>query len=99
MLRGGYAESARALAREMGIEELVDLDVFVRCHAVEKSLRKGSTQECLAWCMEHKHMMKKAKVREALFLFVLCKTLLWAMRGERKPWFMGDDELIYGCTS
>lgn len=68
MLRGGYAESARALAREMGIEELVDLDVFVRCHAVEESLRKGSTQECLAWCMEHKHMMKKAKVRNLYFM-------------------------------
>ena len=69
MLRGGYAESARALAREVNIEELVDLDVFVRCHAVEESLRKGSTQECLAWCMEHKYMMKKAKVRSLILLF------------------------------
>ena len=70
LLRGGYAESAKTLAREMGIEDLVDLDVFVKCHAIEESLRRGSTQECLAWCIEHKHMMKKVKVREISFLCI-----------------------------
>lgn len=70
LLRGGYSESAKVLAREMGIEELVDLDVFVGCHAIEESLRRGSTQECLAWCVEHKHMMKKVKVRKVYFLLV-----------------------------
>lgn len=59
LLRCGYAESARALAREKGIEELVDLEVFVQCHRVEDSLRRRSTQECLAWCAEHRPMMKK----------------------------------------
>jgi len=59
LLRSGYAESARALAREKGIEALVDLDVFVQCHRIEESLRNGSTAEGLAWCAEHKPMMKK----------------------------------------
>jgi len=63
LLRSGYGESARALAREKGIEDLVDLDVFVQCHQVEQSLRKGRTQECLAWCLEHKPMMRKTSVR------------------------------------
>lgn len=63
LLRCGYAESARALAREKGIEELVDLEVFVQCHRVEDSLRRRSTQECLAWCAEHRPMMKKLDVR------------------------------------
>ena len=62
LLRGGYGESARALAREKGIEDLVDLDVFVQCHQVEQSLRNRRTQECLAWCWEHKPMMKKTSV-------------------------------------
>ena len=63
LLRSGYAESARALAREKGIEDLVDLDVFVRCQKIEESLRKRSTQECLAWCFEHRPMMRKTNVR------------------------------------
>ena len=63
LLRSGYGESARALAREKNIEDLVDLDVFVQCHRVEESLRRGrSTTECLAWCFEHKPMMKKLDV-------------------------------------
>ena len=64
LLRCGYGDSARALAREKGIEELVDLEVFVQCHRVEESLRRRkSTQECLAWCAEHRPMMKKLDVR------------------------------------
>ena len=63
LLRCGYGESAKALAREKGIEELVDVEVFVQCHRVEESLRRRSTQECLAWCAEHRPMMKKLDVR------------------------------------
>lgn len=62
LLRCGYGESAKALAQEKGIEELVDLDVFVQCHLIEKSLRRGSTAECLAWCTEHRPLMKKLDV-------------------------------------
>ncbi|MCJ1486298.1 GID complex subunit containing RING finger motif [Schaereria dolodes] len=59
LLRCGYGESAKALAKEKGIEELVDLDVFVQCHRIEESLKKRDTQECLAWCAEHKPLMRK----------------------------------------
>ncbi|MCJ1472874.1 GID complex subunit containing RING finger motif [Lambiella insularis] len=59
LLRSGYSESARALAREKGIEALVDLDVFVQCHRIEESLRNCDTAQGLAWCAEHKPMMKK----------------------------------------
>ncbi|MCJ1248278.1 GID complex subunit containing RING finger motif [Trapelia coarctata] len=60
LLRSGYGESARALAKEKGIEQLVDLDVFVQCHRIEESLRNGNTAEGLAWCTEHKPMMRKS---------------------------------------
>lgn len=62
LLRCGYGQSARALAEEKDIEDLVDLDVFMQCHTIETSLRKRSTAECLAWCVEHRQMMKKTNV-------------------------------------
>lgn len=64
LLRSGYGNSAMALAREKGIEDLVDLDVFVQCNAIDESLRKRSTAECLAWCAEHRPLMKKSNVRD-----------------------------------
>jgi macrophage erythroblast attacher len=62
LLRLGFGESAKVLAEEKGIEDLVDLSVFVHCHKVEESLRKGCTSEALAWCIEHKPLMKKTGV-------------------------------------
>ncbi|KAL8772613.1 MAG: hypothetical protein Q9209_002274 [Squamulea sp. 1 TL-2023] len=59
LLRNGYAESAKALAKEKDIEDLVDVKVFVQCNKVEESLRRGSTQECLAWCSEHRELTRK----------------------------------------
>lgn len=63
LLRSGYGDSARALAKEKDIEELVDLDVFIQCHKIEESLRMRNTQECLAWCAEHRPMMRKISVK------------------------------------
>ena len=63
LLRMGYAESAKALAKEKEIEDLVDLEVFVQCHQIEESLKGGSTAEALAWCSENRALMKKANVR------------------------------------
>lgn len=62
LLRSGYGESAAALAKEKGIEDLVDLDIFMQCHKVEESLRGKSTQECLAWCSEHRELTRKTHV-------------------------------------
>ncbi|PUU80514.1 CTLH/CRA C-terminal to lish motif domain-domain-containing protein [Tuber borchii] len=61
LLRAGYGESAKKLAQEKQIEDLVDVDVFVQCARVEASLRKGSTMECLAWCQENKNSLRKMK--------------------------------------
>ena len=58
--RMGYQESAQALAKEKGIEALVDVDVFASCHRVEASLKRGSTVEALAWCREHSVLMRKS---------------------------------------
>lgn len=61
LLREGYAESAACLAQSKGITELVDVDAFVGCHRIERSLREGmSTTLALEWCKEHGKELKKA---------------------------------------
>ncbi|OAX80859.1 protein FYV10 [Emergomyces africanus] len=59
MLRSGYADSARQLAAEKGIEDLVDLGVFVQCQRIAESLGRGETKEALTWCGENKVGLKK----------------------------------------
>ena len=60
LLREGYASSAACLAQSKGIEDLVDVDAFVSCHKIERSLREGmSTSLALEWCKEHGKELKK----------------------------------------
>ncbi|OQE32227.1 hypothetical protein PENSTE_c001G01674 [Penicillium steckii] len=61
MLRSGYSESAKQLAEERGIEDLVDLGVFMQCQRVVESLRRGETKEALQWCGENKAALKKSQ--------------------------------------
>lgn len=64
LLREGYAESAAHLAQSKGIEQLVDVEPFVACHRIERSLREGmSTSLALEWCKEHGKELKKAESR------------------------------------
>ena len=62
LLRSGYVESAKALAKGKDIEELVDTDVFVNCNRIKQSLRQRKTTDCLAWCAENKQALKKLSV-------------------------------------
>lgn len=60
LLREGYSESAAHLATSKGITDLVDVDAFVACHKIERSLREGmSTTLALEWCKEHSKELKK----------------------------------------
>ncbi|KAK8221259.1 negative regulation of gluconeogenesis [Phyllosticta capitalensis] len=59
LLRSGYGESAKALAKEKDIEELVDVDAFVQCEKIAESLRNGRCQEALSWCGDNKQGLKK----------------------------------------
>ncbi|KAJ5179613.1 hypothetical protein N7492_002823 [Penicillium capsulatum] len=61
MLRSGYSESARQLAKERDIEDLVDLGVFTQCQRVVSSLRHGESKEALQWCGENKAALKKSQ--------------------------------------
>lgn len=66
LLRMGYTDSARQLAKEKGIDELVDIEAFMQCGSIERSLRHGRTQECLQWCGENKQALKKMNVRQGM---------------------------------
>ena len=62
LLRQGYTQSARELAVEKGIEELVDVGVFEECGRIEQSLREGRTGDALTWCAENKQALRKIDV-------------------------------------
>lgn len=60
LLREGYSESAAHLAASQGIQDLVDVDAFVACHKIEKSLREErNTSLALNWCKENSKELKK----------------------------------------
>ncbi|KAI2639896.1 protein FYV10 [Hypomontagnella submonticulosa] len=50
LLRHGYNESARALAKDKGIELLVDLDTFEQMSRIRKCILNRSVAEALQWC-------------------------------------------------
>jgi macrophage erythroblast attacher len=60
LLREGYSESAAHLAASQNIQDLVDVDAFVACHKIERSLREEkSTTLALNWCKENAKELKK----------------------------------------
>ncbi|CAI6334035.1 unnamed protein product [Periconia digitata] len=60
LLREGYSESAAHLAASQEIQDLVDVDAFVACHKIERSLREEkSTTLALNWCKENAKELKK----------------------------------------
>lgn len=59
LLRQGFTDAARDLAREKGVGPLVDLDAFEEAGRVERALRGGEMREALAWCAENKGALKK----------------------------------------
>lgn len=68
LLRQGYSQSARELAEEQNIQQLVDVEVFEECGRIEKSLSEGKTQDCLTWCSDNKQSLKKINSRLELEL-------------------------------
>jgi macrophage erythroblast attacher len=64
LLRNGYKHSATALAKEKGIEDLVDVETFVQMSRIRESLLKGRVTEALAWCQENKKELKKMEVSD-----------------------------------
>ncbi|KAL7910017.1 CTLH/CRA C-terminal to lish motif domain-containing protein [Trichoderma velutinum] len=59
LLRHGYNNSARELASEKGLENLVDVETFVAMSRIREALLNHSVVEALAWCTENKKELRK----------------------------------------
>lgn len=69
LVRNGYTQSARALAKDRGIEKLVDVDEFEGLKKIESSLRNEHRVDlALTWCGENKQTLRKM---ESTFEFEL----------------------------
>ncbi|XP_077857854.1 E3 ubiquitin-protein transferase MAEA isoform X13 [Macaca mulatta] len=64
LLRCGYYNTAVKLARQSGIEDLVNIEMFLTAKEVEESLERRETATCLAWCHDNKSRLRKMKTRE-----------------------------------
>ncbi|NXR46566.1 MAEA protein, partial [Hippolais icterina] len=61
LLRCGYYNTAVKLARQSGIEDLVNIEMFLTAKEVEESLERQETMTCLAWCHDNKSRLRKMK--------------------------------------
>ncbi|TVU17429.1 hypothetical protein EJB05_33465 [Eragrostis curvula] len=61
MLRMSYYDTAAMLAETSGIQDLVDIDVFLDAKRVIDSLQNKEIGPALAWCAENKSRLKKSK--------------------------------------
>ncbi|KAK5989195.1 Protein FYV10 [Cladobotryum mycophilum] len=59
LLRHGYNDSAGELAREKGMDDLVDVDTFVGMSRIREALLNESVSEALAWCTDNKKELRK----------------------------------------
>ncbi|KAH7159919.1 CTLH/CRA C-terminal to lish motif domain-containing protein [Dactylonectria estremocensis] len=59
LLRHGYNESAKELAQQRGMENLVDMDTFVTMSRIRDALINGSVAEALSWCTDNKKELRK----------------------------------------
>ncbi|KAK1322481.1 hypothetical protein QJS10_CPA03g01158 [Acorus calamus] len=61
LLRLSYYDSAIKLAQISGIQDLVDIDVFIDAKKVIDALQNKEVGPALAWCAENKSRLKKSK--------------------------------------
>ncbi|KAI1019986.1 hypothetical protein LB503_006400 [Fusarium chuoi] len=59
LLRHGYNDTAKELAEQRGITDLVDIETFVAASRIRDSLLKQSVVEALAWCNDNKKELRK----------------------------------------
>ncbi|XP_038649260.1 E3 ubiquitin-protein transferase MAEA isoform X1 [Scyliorhinus canicula] len=62
LLRCGYYNTAVKLTKQSGIEDLVNIDMFLTAKEVEESLERQETATCLAWCHDNKSRLRKMKI-------------------------------------
>lgn len=71
LMRQGYGDSARALAGEKGIGDLVDIETFEQMNRIRQSLLNQSVKEALDWCTENKKELRKNDVSSSVCHFAM----------------------------
>ncbi|KAI0166334.1 CTLH/CRA C-terminal to lish motif domain-containing protein [Xylariaceae sp. FL1272] len=93
LLRQGYIDSARALAKQRHIELLVDVDTFEQMDRIRQCLLNGSVTEALAWCTagDTKKELRKMDSNLEFMLRYQQYIEIVRQRGHTKP----DEALIH----
>ncbi|GAO50489.1 hypothetical protein G7K_4613-t1 [Saitoella complicata NRRL Y-17804] len=85
MLRQGLTSSAASLAQNRGIEELVDVEVFVKARGVERSLRaERGVGEALGWCGENRKVLVKNGIGSDLEFELRLQEFIELVRADKK---------------
>ncbi|KAG0175448.1 GID complex subunit containing RING finger motif [Apophysomyces sp. BC1034] len=61
LLRQGFLETAKNVATEYNVEDMVDVQLFAQSGKVEEALENRSCKECLQWCSDNRSGLKKMK--------------------------------------
>lgn len=67
LTREGYQKTAKRLAEEAEITDLVDLDTFESCNQIASKIAKGDLAPALSWCSANKDALKKKHSTELEF--------------------------------
>ncbi|WBW75203.1 GID complex subunit Gid9 [Schizosaccharomyces osmophilus] len=59
MLANGYHDSAIKLCKNSDLFEMVDIDIYKRYQQILDSILRRELKEVLAWCAEHRSILKK----------------------------------------
>eukprot|EP00762_Andalucia_godoyi_P001894 ANDGO_06104.mRNA.1 Protein fyv10 len=93
LLRQGYYETARQLAQDAAITQLVDLDVFASLKHVLEDLRAGDCASALEWCAENRvrlrsiHSRLELELRMQQFIELVRKAQVSAAVAHAKEYF------------
>ena len=64
LLRHGFNDTASALATDKGMQDLVDVDTFVKMSRIRDAICRGSVAEALAWCTDNKKELRKMEASD-----------------------------------
>lgn len=99
LMRQGYGDSAKALAQEKNIQDLVDIDTFEQMNRIRQSLLNQSVKEALDWCTENKKELRKMDVSDYILLSVRVSTCWLTSVSTEQPRVSTPISAIYRARS
>uniref|UniRef100_A0A1I7TBS2 E3 ubiquitin-protein transferase MAEA n=1 Tax=Caenorhabditis tropicalis TaxID=1561998 RepID=A0A1I7TBS2_9PELO len=59
LLRCGMIESAKRLIEELGLDGMMDVEIFERIYEVEQAIHARNTKPCIEWCEFNRSRLKR----------------------------------------